>query len=526
MAVILVVDDEPLQRNILKTILADEGYETYEASSGEEALRMIKFYHPDIVLTDLKMQGMDGIELLHKVVSGKENSVVPAVIIMTAFGTVSSAVDAMKKGAFDYLTKPLDRDVVILTVKRALERMDLLKRNIELQQALYDKFRLEGIIGRSKIIGEVIRIIKKVSGSPVTVLILGESGTGKELIARAIHYNSPRAARPFTAINCAAIPETLLESELFGYEPGSFTGATSRKIGLFEASNNGTVFLDEIGDLPPLTQSKILRVLQEKEVRRLGGRESIKVDVRIIAATNKDLEKAMREGKFREDLYYRLKVVTIHLPPLRDRREDIEELANFFLARYNQVFGKRIKKIDDSAMKALLEYNWPGNIRQLESAVEKAVLMCEGETISINDIKSELQKPVPRQKFDVQIPDKGLNFEEFEKTLLKKAMDKTNGVAAKAARLLGMSYYTFYNRWEKYEGSSEPAVQIDLFEFDIPDSGVIFEELEKDLLRKAMARSGNVIAKAARLLGMSYKSFYNRWEKYSLENSLSQKDGR
>lgn len=447
MAVILIVDDEPLQRDILKTILSSEGYETYTAASGNEALELITLYNPDIVLTDLKMEGMDGLALLERIKSYKE---APAVIMMTAFGTIELAVDAMKKGAFHFLTKPLNKDVVLVTIKQALERIELVKKTQELQQALCDRFSIDSIVGHSKAMGNVINLIRKVSTTPVTVLILGESGTGKELIARAIHYNSPRATKPFTAINCAAIPENLIESELFGYEPGAFTGATARKKGLFEATNGGTIFLDEIGDLPSLTQSKILRVLQEKEVRRIGGRDSIKVDVRIIAATNKDLEKEMREGRFREDLYYRLRVVTVELPPLRQRKEDIPELVEHFIDKYNREFGKRVKGIEDSAMKALTEYPWPGNVRQLESVIERAVLMCDSDIIKVEEIKTELRIPSASGLHDIEIPDEGLNFEELEKELLKKAMEKANNVATKAARLLGMSYKTFWYRWEKF----------------------------------------------------------------------------
>jgi len=271
MAVIVIADDETLQREILTTILADEGYETYAAASGEEALKLARAYEPDIVLTDLKMGKMDGIELLEKLKALKQP---PTVILMTAFGTVDSAVEAMKKGAFDYLTKPLDKEVVILAIRRALERKELLKHNLELRKALNDMFSIQGIIGHSKAIKDIIHIVRKVADSPATVLILGESGTGKELIAKAIHYNSGRREKAFMAINCAAIPETLLESELFGYEPGAFTGATQRKKGLFEAASGGTIFLDEVGDLPMMTQSKILRVLQEREIMRVGGRRS------------------------------------------------------------------------------------------------------------------------------------------------------------------------------------------------------------------------------------------------------------
>ncbi|MEN6464722.1 MAG: sigma 54-interacting transcriptional regulator [Syntrophaceae bacterium] len=525
MATILIVDDEPLQRTILKTILSDEGFETHEASSGEEALKMIKAYPPEIVLTDLKMDGMDGIELLQRISTDKLKSGgdVPLVIITTAFGTVHSAVDAMKRGAFDYLTKPLDKDVVMITIRRALERIELVRKTEELQKALYDKFKIDGIIGRSPAINEVIQVIRKVSGSPATVLILGESGTGKELIARAIHYNSTRSTRTFTAINCAAIPETLLESELFGYEPGSFTGAASRKMGLFEATNGGTLFLDEIGDLPSLTQAKILRVLQEKEVRRLGGRESFKVDVRIIAATNKDLEKEMREGKFREDLFYRLKVVSICLPPLRERKEDIPELAGFFLLRYNHDFGKKIKKIDDAALRALCEYQWPGNIRQFESVIEKAVLMCESDIITLADIRGELQISSPAGSLDISLPEEGFSLEEFETWVMIKAMEKGNSVVAKAAKLVGMNYYAFYNRWDKIQQSGA-GKNVPAFTYIFPESGISLEKIEEDLLKKAMARSNNVISKAARLLRISYKSFYNKWEKINPEAKSSRRE--
>ncbi|MDO9289083.1 MAG: sigma-54 dependent transcriptional regulator [Thermodesulfovibrionales bacterium] len=450
---ILVVDDEPLQRGIIKTILEDSGYETYIASSGEEAVRLAKTFNPDVILTDLKLGEMDGVELLGEV---QREHLAPAVIIMTAYGTVSSAVEAMKKGALDYLTKPLDKDVLLITVKRALERTELLKENRQLQKALFDKFKIEGIIGHSKKMTEAVEIMKKVSSSPATVLILGESGTGKELAARAIHYNSPRRTKPFTALNCAAIPENLLESELFGYEAGAFTGAMSRKIGLFEATTGGTLFLDEIGDLPHITQSKILRVLQERELRRLGGRDAIKVDVRIIAATNKDIEKEIKKETFREDLYYRLNVIRIELPPLRGRKEDIPELVEYFISKYNQEFGKRIKEIDNGAMKALIEYHWPGNIRQLESVIEKAVLMCDSNSITLKDIKGELRLSQPSNIIGIDIPDEGINFDEFEKELLKKAMSKANNVAAKAARLLGMSYKTFWYRWEKIGADTSP----------------------------------------------------------------------
>jgi DNA-binding NtrC family response regulator len=451
MSVVLVVDDEPLQRDILKEILDDEGYETHIASSGEEGLRIAKEIRPDVLLTDLKMEGIDGIDLIESL---PEEPFKPPAIVMTAYGTISSAVEAIQKGAFDYLTKPLDKDVLLITVRRAVEKADLLRENLQLQKALFDRFRIEGIVGHSRRMVEAVEIMKKVSSSNIMVLILGESGTGKELVARAIHYNSTKKTKAFIAVNCAAIPENLIESELFGYEPGSFTGAASRSIGLFEASNGGTIFLDEVGDLPALTQSKILRVLQDKEIRRLGSRESIKIDVRIIAATNKDLEKEILNKNFREDLYYRLKVITIELPPLRERKEDIPELISFFIKKYNQEFGKRIKGIEDSALKALRDYHWPGNIRQMESVIERAVLICDSPYISTKEIKSELRFFQGKDTSDFDLPEEGINFDELEKDLLRKAMQKSNGVAAKAAKLLGMSYKTFWYRWEKINSGS------------------------------------------------------------------------
>jgi DNA-binding NtrC family response regulator len=447
MSVVIVIDDEPRQRNILKTILDDEGYEVHTAPSAEKGLELIKELSPDIILTDLKMSGLSGLQLLDHL---PEDSIKPSVILMTAYGTISSAVEAMKKGAFDYLSKPLEKDSILLTVRKADERMQLLKENISLRKELYGKFSMDGIIGASPKMKELIEVARKVASTPVTVLISGESGTGKELIARAIHYNSQRRSGPFTAINCAAIPENLIESELFGYEAGSFTGASHRKIGLFESTGKGTLFLDEIGDLPLLTQTKLLRVLQDREIRRVGSNEGIRIDVRIVTATNKNLEKEVAAGKFREDLYYRLRVVTIELPPLRDRKEDIPVLAGYFIDKYNQEFGKRIKQPGESVLRALADYRWPGNIRQLESVIERAVIMCDSNSISLNDIQSELRLSTAKGVLDIEIPDEGINFEEMEKNLIKRAMEKSNNVAAKAARLLGMSYKTFWYRLEKF----------------------------------------------------------------------------
>jgi len=451
MTTILIVDDENLQREILLTILSEEGYNVHSASCIEEARKIINESFPEIILTDLKLGSQDGMEILNNL---PDEPFRPAVIVITAFGTISSAVNAIKKGAFDYLTKPLDKEVLLVTVRKAEERMNLIKENLMLRKELYDKFKIDGIIVKSKKMLQIIDIVKKVTPTNATVLIYGESGTGKELISRAIHYNSPRKNKPFIAINCAAIPETLIESELFGYEAGAFTGANTRKIGLIEAADKGTLFLDEIAELPITTQSKLLRVLQDKEIRRIGGKDIIKVDVRIIAATNKNLADEVVSNRFREDLYYRLKVVTVELPALRERKEDIPDLVHFFIEKYSKEFGKRINGIDEKAMEAILNYSWPGNIRELESVIERAIIICDKDKITIDDIQDELKVTKCKNIFDINIPDEGINYEELEKELLKKALIKSNFVIAQAARLLGMSYDTFWYRLKKF-GLSE-----------------------------------------------------------------------
>ncbi|MBI5378658.1 MAG: sigma-54-dependent Fis family transcriptional regulator, partial [Nitrospirae bacterium] len=345
---ILVVDDERSQREILRAILREEGYEVAAASGGAEALRMAEEAAFDLVLTDLKMPDLDGLGLLTRLQAAHPTL---RVIIMTAHGTIDSAVEAMRRGAFHYLTKPLERDALVLLVERAFEQIRLVRENLLLQEELQERFRIENLVGRHKSMQEVFRMIRMVAPTASTVLIRGESGTGKELVARAIHYNSPRKDKPFRAINCAAIPETLLESELFGYEKGAFTGATTRGIGLFEAAHGGTLFLDEIGDMALPLQSKILRVLQEMEIRRIGGKADIPVDVRILAASNKDLEEEMRQGRFRKDLYYRLNVISFALPPLRERASDIPELAAHFVEKHAQAVGKPIKSISPEALR-------------------------------------------------------------------------------------------------------------------------------------------------------------------------------
>ncbi len=446
---ILIVDDEKGQREILKTILSDEGYDVVTASNGKEALRAVYEGVFDAILTDLKMPDLDGVQLLTNIL---KNRIHTSVVIMTAHGTIDSAVEAMKLGAFDYLTKPLERDELLVVVNKAIEKTKLLNENERLRGQLDERFKIENIIGRDGKMQEVLKIIKKVSNSSSTVLIFGESGTGKELAAKAIHHNSPRRDKPFMDINCAAIPETLLESELFGYEKGAFTGASTKKIGLFESANGGTLFLDEIGDMGIGLQARLLRAIQEREIRRVGGKDNIKIDVRIISATNKNIENDIKEGRFREDLYYRLNVIAFRMPPLRERMGDLPELVSFFISKYNKSLGGKINGISDNALNLLLNYSWPGNIRQLESVIERAVLLTDGTVIETDTLPPEISnKLIQIGKIDFDIPNDGISFEELEREVLLKAMRKSNWVIAKAAQLLGMSYRTLQYRLNKFE---------------------------------------------------------------------------
>lgn len=446
---ILVVDDDPPQREIVGVILTGEGYRVKTAGGGREALKAYRSDSFDVVLTDLKMPDMAGDALLDALIREDPSA---CVIMMTAHGTIASAVEAMKKGAFDYLTKPIDRDALLLTVRRAADRVSLVRENRRLKEELEDRFRIENMVGSSGRMEEVRQMIRRLAPTPSTVLITGESGTGKEIVARAVHFSSPRRGGPFRVINCAAIPETLLESELFGYERGAFTGATAAHPGLFEAAQGGTVLLDEIGEMPLPMQAKILRVLQEKEVRRVGGNTPLTVDVRILAATNRDLERDMRTGRFRADLYYRLCGLVIPLPPLRDRRTDIPELAEHFLARHNRENPNRmILGITPAAMERLVQFPWPGNVRQLQSAIERAVVLSAGDWIDLKDLPVEIrERAISIGQVDFEIPDEGFSFEEFEREIILKALRKSDGVVARAARLLGMSYRTLQYRLEKF----------------------------------------------------------------------------
>ncbi|MCL5044190.1 MAG: sigma-54 dependent transcriptional regulator [Deltaproteobacteria bacterium] len=454
-ASVLVVEDNDLERQITVETLREEGFAVEEAAGGRRALELLALSQFDVVLTDLIMPGMTGEELLARV---RADHPATQVVVLTAHGTIDSAVKAMKNGAFYYLAKPTDRESLVLSMRRAAELASLHQENLLLRTRLEGKLEIEGIIGQHPSFQEVVRIVRKVAPSSSTVLVQGESGTGKELIARAIHRLSPRAARPFVAINCSAIPDNLIENELFGHERGAFTGATERKMGLIESADKSTLFLDEIADLGAGLQGKILRVLQEKELRRVGGNEAFRVDVRWVAATNRNLAEEVAEGRFRDDLYYRVNVVTITLPPLRERRSDIPLLAEHALNhRFRHLHGGRIREISREVMALLLDYPWPGNVRQLESAIERAILLCEGEAIQPADLPSEVlsRRPPGRgaerlrpERFE--IPSEGLNFENLERDLLLQAMEKSDWVVAKAARLLGMTYKTLQYRLEKF----------------------------------------------------------------------------
>ncbi len=440
---ILVVDDEERQREIYRDILQDEGYNTETTASGESALRLLGQKRFDLVLTDLNLTGMTGIELLSGILAADPTV---AVVLITGYPSIQSAIEATKKGVYQYLEKPVDRDRLLEVVREVFERLEALKQTI---------------IGDSPATKAMVRMILKVASTAHTVLILGESGTGKELVARGIHSHSPRGDRPFLAVNCAALTETLLESELFGHEKGAFTDAHQQKKGLFERANHSTLFLDEIGDTSLAMQAKILRVLQEREMLRVGGTVPIKVDVRIIAATNKNLEQLLKEGKFREDLYYRLKVIPIVCPPLRERREDVEELALHFVRKAATAAGREVEGITPEALEALRAYSWPGNIRQLEWAMERAVVLGESEWVEPRDLPPEILQPAPAASATLAStqPNTGHGFgpvvpegswEEHEKAKILEALQRSNWNITRAAQLLGMTFRTLQYRLEKF----------------------------------------------------------------------------
>ena len=437
---ILVVDDEAIVRESLRDWLSDVGHQVFIAEDGPHALEIIEEEKLGIVIADLVMPGMDGIELLKK---AKEISPSIEVIIITAYGSIPTAIAAMREGAYDYIEKPFCPERAELLVEKLVEHQRLVEENISLHQKLEERYRFENIIAKSAKMQQVIEVIKVVAKSNATVLIIGDSGTGKELVARAIHSQSYRKDKPFVAVSCAALPESLLESELFGHEKGAFTGAYARRKGKFEVANRGTLFLDEIGDMSANIQVHLLRVLEEKEFTRVGGNELIKVDVRVVSATNKDIKKAIADGQFREDLYYRLNVVTIDLPPLRERKEDIPLLAQHFLKKFATENQKEITGFSPEANDFLLKYEWPGNVRELENAIERAVILAKNSYIEVADLPQEsltLAYSAPS----------GTSLAEVERERILNVLNETGGNYSEAARILGISRVTLYNKTRAY----------------------------------------------------------------------------
>ena len=450
---ILVADDEQSMREFLDIMLKKEGYKVSLASNGEEVVKLVDNDLFDLVLLDIRMPKLDGISALKKI---KANAPETIVIMITAYASADTAIKAMKEGAYDYITKPFKVEEIKLIIKNALEKKNLQKENILLKQVVRDRYHFGNIIGQSPKMMALYDLLEKVSPTKTNILIAGESGTGKELVAKAIHYNSPRKEKPFVTLNCGAIPESLIESELFGHMKGAFTDAIATKKGLFEVADEGTIFLDEISELPLLMQVKLLRVLQDKEFKRVGGTEDILVDVRIISATNKDLEEGVKEKRFREDLFYRLNVIQIKLPPLRDRKEDIQILANHFLKKYSEELSKNILKITPETLQILLNYDYPGNVRELQNIIERAVALESSQELTANNLSSYLseQPLLKKGSIDIEIPSEGIDLEkmveDLERTLLLKALDKTKGIKKKAAELLHINFRSMRYRLEKY----------------------------------------------------------------------------
>jgi len=435
---ILVVDDEDIVRESLRDWLDGVGYKVDIAESADKALRIIKQKKIKIMIADLIMPGMNGIELMKKA-----REIVPTIstVIITAHGTIQTAITAIREGAYDYVEKPFCPEKVELLIKNLVEHQDLVEENISLRRKIEDRFQFEGIIAKSPKMLKIIELIKTVAPSNATILIIGKTGTGKEVIARAIHHQSPRRNRPFIATSCAALPESLLESELFGHEKGSFTGAVERKKGKFEAGDKGTLFLDEIGEINANTQIHLLRALEEKKITRVGGNEEINVDVRVIAATNRNLKIMVTQGKFREDLYYRLNVVTIDLPPLKDRMEDILPLGEHFLKKYAEENNKSIKNFSDDVVKFMLNYSWPGNVRELENMIERGVILSKNTAITLDELPQDIIHPTPAE---------GKTVEAVTRNHIINVLEETKGNISKASEILGIRRMTLYNKLKKY----------------------------------------------------------------------------
>ncbi len=439
--VILVVEDDSKVGESIRLLLKKRGYNTLLASNGKEALSIFRQEAVDLVITDLVMPKMDGIELLGEVKHLRPET---EVIVISAQGTIEKAVQAMKLGAFDFIEKPINPRVISLVVERALEKQTLVLQNRDLRSRLEDKFHLKNIIGRSDKMVKIFELIEHIAPYDSSVLIIGESGTGKELIANAIHYNSPRAALPFVKVSCASLSEGIIESELFGHERGSFTGAIASRKGRFEMAHPGTLFLDEVEDIPQTTQIKLLRVLQEGEFERVGGNKTIRVNIRIIAASNRDLQEAVRNGLFREDLYYRLNVVSIKLPPLRERKEDIPFLVNFFIDRFNQKYKMKVKGISQRAMNLLMDYEWSGNVRELENTIESILVIHSPEVIDLPHLPPEIRESKGKpEMISIRV---GTRLEEVEKELLIQTLRATRGNKRRAAELLGINVRTIHRK--------------------------------------------------------------------------------
>jgi DNA-binding NtrC family response regulator len=447
---VLIVDDEANARTALAELLRDEGYAVDTAADGFKALPKLEELPPDIVLTDLKMPGLSGLELMGKV---RERVPEAVVIVMTAFGGVDTAVQAMKLGAADYLTKPVNLEELGLVLKRELERKRLRAEAGQLRERLSERRRIHNIIGASQPMQQVFDTVLQVAPSRASVLITGESGTGKELIAAAIHEHSPRAKGPFIKLHCAALAESLLESELFGHERGAFTGAVGRREGRFEQADGGTIFLDEIGEISAATQVKLLRFLQEHELERVGGNTTIKVDVRIVAATNRNLLQQVRAGHFREDLYYRLNVVSIEMPALRQRLSDVPLLAAHFLHKYGHENGKRLDGFTDEALAQLVSYDWPGNVRELENAIERAVVVCKKARVGVEDLTPGVAATAKRPDGMPSIP--GSTMDQIERYAILKTLEQTGGSTSRAAEMLGISPRTIQYRLQQYSAGKK-----------------------------------------------------------------------
>ncbi|HJK99094.1 MAG TPA: sigma-54 dependent transcriptional regulator [Polyangiaceae bacterium LLY-WYZ-14_1] len=446
---VLVVDDEENLRLVLRTFLRKHGYEVEVAETAEAALGLLDAFGPDFVLADVRMPGMSGIELCAEL---RARSSTATVVVMSAFGSVELALEAMKAGAYDYISKPFQQDEVLLVLKKAEEREALRRENRALKEAIRNESRFGQMLGRSEAMREVFRTIDKVAGYKTTVLVTGESGTGKELVARALHDQSPRADAPFVAVNCGAIPEALLESELFGHKKGAFTDAHADKLGLFAEADGGTLFLDEIGELPMALQVKLLRALQESTIRRLGDTKDRKVDVRVVAATVRDLKREVEASRFREDLYYRLNVLQIVVPPLRARREDIPMLVEHFVDRNNRRLGTSVRGVEAKAQKLLLEYHWPGNVRELENLVERAVVLSEGDVLTVADLPERVREP--SDPVAVALGQGELSIKKtqryMEETLIRRALQKTGGNRTQAAKLLEISHRALLYKIKEY----------------------------------------------------------------------------